>query len=369
MNRLRLIFGVLALLSVGCKRHRAAQETPPLPVETVQAIGDNIPHRMRFIGTLASQFDAVVQPRVNGYLLSIDYESGTTVRKGQLLFTIDPAQLSTSMLEAQASLESARAQLAEARNNYERAVPLAEIDAISAAQLDQYTATYKAAEATVRSTEQALRSAEMNVGYTELRSPIDGIAAHTAAHAGDYVGPNTQFDVLTTVSNIDTLTVDVAIPMAEYLKAAGRDTPVYDNGKLLSDIRLTLSDGTVYPYAGRYAYTRKDIASTTGTLVLVVSFPNPGQRLKPGEFARVDASVGPSRQVIVVPSRCVNQTQDVNSVWVIRPDSTVAYRRVTTGDTYGENWCIEEGLAAGEWVVLSGSQKLRNGTKVAPKKP
>lgn len=116
MNRLRLIFGVLALLSVGCKRHRAAQETPPLPVETVQAIGDNIPHRMRFIGTLASQFDAVVQPRVNGYLLSIDYESGTTVRKGQLLFTIDPAQLSTSMLEAQASLESARAQLAEARN-------------------------------------------------------------------------------------------------------------------------------------------------------------------------------------------------------------------------------------------------------------
>lgn len=369
MNRFRLIIGVLALLSFGCKRHRSAQVTPPLPVEAVQATAENVPHRMRFIGTLASNFDAVIQPRVNGYLLSANYESGAAVRKGQLLFTIDPEQLSTSMLEAQASLESARAQLAEARNNYQRAVPLAKIDAISAAQLDQYTATYKAAEANVRSMEQALRSAEMNVGYTELRSPIDGIAAHTSAHAGDYVGPGTQFDVLTTVSNIDTLTVDIAIPMAQYLQAAGRNTPVYNNEKLLSDIRLTLSDGSDYPYAGRYAYTRKDVASTTGTLVIVVRFPNPGQRLKPGEFARVDASVGPSRQVIVVPSRCVNQTQDINSVWVVRPDSTVSYRRVTTGDTYGENWCIEEGLAAGEWVVLSGGQKLRNGAKVAPTKP
>lgn len=369
MNRSRLLIGVLVLLSAGCKKHRSAQDAPPLTVEVAQAVTENVPFRMRFIGTLSSNFDAVIQPRVNGYLLSAAYESGAPVRKGQLLFTIDPAQLSTSMLEAQASLESARAQLSEARNNYERAVPLAKIDAISAAQLDQYTAQYKAAEASVRSMEQALRSAEMNVGYTELRSPIDGIAAHTSAHIGDYVGPGTQFDILTTVSNIDTLTVDVAIPMAQYLKAAGRDTPVYDNEKLLSDIRLTLSDGTVYPQAGRYAYTRKDVSSTTGTIVLVIRFPNPGQRLKPGEFARVDANVGPSRQTVVVPSRCVNQTQDINSVWVVRPDSTVSYRRVIPGDTYGEMWCIDDGLAAGEWVVLSGSQKLRNGAKVAPVKP
>jgi len=369
MNFTRLFLAIVVLLAAsGCKKKHAAQTVPPLPVEVVQAVADEVPLRMHFIGTLASNFDAVIQPRVNGYLLSTGYESGAPVRKGQLLFAIDPAQLSTSMLEAQASLESARAQLAEAHNNYERAVPLAKIDAISAAQLDQYTAQYKAAEANVRSMEQSVRSAEMNVGYTELRSPIDGIAADTQAHIGDYVGPGTQFEILTTVSNIDTLTVDVAIPMARYLKAAGRDTSVYDNAGLLSDIRLTLSDGTVYPVKGRYDYTRKDISSTTGTLVIVVRFPNPGQRLKPGEFARVDANIGPPRRVVLVPSRCVNQTQGVNSVWVVRPDSTVVYRQVTTGDTYGELWSIDEGLAADEWVVAAGTQKLRNGTKVAPNK-
>lgn len=366
MSRFRFYIGVLVCLSSGCGKHRPAQEAPRLTVETVQAVAEQVPLRMRFIGTLASNFDAVIQPRVNGYLLSTAYESGSPVRKGQLLFTIDPAQLSTSMLEAQASLESARAQLAEARNNYERAVPLAKIDAISAAQLDQYTARYKAAEASVRSMEQALRSAEMNVGYTELRSPIDGIAANTPAHIGDYVGPGTQFEILTTVSNIDTLTVDLAIPVAQYLKAAGRDKPVYDNEELLTDIRLTLSDGSVYPQAGRYGYTRKDISSTTGTIVVVVRFANPGQRLKPGEFARVDAQVGPSRPTVVVPSRSVNQTQDIYSVWVVGPDSTVSYRRVTLGETLGERQCIDEGLAAGERIVLTGSQKLRNGAKVVP---
>ena len=126
---------IVLLAASGCKKRRTAPTAPPLPVEVVQAVADEMPLRMHFIGTLASNFDAVIQPRVNGYLLSTGYESGAPVRKGQLLFAIDPAQLSTSMLEAQAALESARAQLAEARNNYERAVPLAKIDAISAARI------------------------------------------------------------------------------------------------------------------------------------------------------------------------------------------------------------------------------------------
>ena len=264
---------------------------PPLQVETARAVTDSIPNRMSFIGYLSSNFDAVIQPRINGFLLSKRFSNGMPVKRGQLLFTIDPDQLSTTMLAAEAALQSAKAQALEARNNYERAVPLAKINAISQAQLDQYTAQYKAAEASVRSAEQTLSSARMNVGYTELRSPIDGIIEHTAAHVGDYVGPGTQFSVLTSISNIDTLTVDVAIPMAEYLRAAGGRGSIYDNEGLLSDIRLTLADGTRYPYGGLYDYTRKDVSSSTGTLVLVVMFPNPDRSLKPGQFARVSANV------------------------------------------------------------------------------
>ena len=369
MNRLLIVAGLVsALLPAGCGRHKPKPAMPPLQVETARAVTDSIPNRMSFIGYLSSNFDAVIQPRINGFLLSKRFSNGMPVKRGQLLFTIDPDQLSTTMLAAEAALQSAKAQALEAQNNYERAVPLAKINAISQAQLDQYTAQYKAAEASVRSAEQTLSSARMNVGYTELRSPIDGIIEHTAAHVGDYVGPGTQFSVLTTVSNIDTLTVDVAIPMSQYLRYAGDRTSIYDNEGLLSDIRLTLADGTRYPYGGLYDYTRKDVSSSTGTLVLVVMFPNPDRSLKPGQFARVEASVGPVRPRVVVPQACVSQAQGVNSVWVVRPDSTAMYRRVIPGDTYGSMWCIDEGLIDGELVVTAGQQKLHNGMKVIPEK-
>lgn len=370
MNRLLIVAGLVsALLPAGCGRHKPKPAMPPLQVETARAVTDSIPNRMSFIGYLSSNFDAVIQPRINGFLLSKQYANGMPVKRGQLLFTIDPDQLSTTMLAAEAALQSAKAQALEARNNYERAVPLAKINAISQAQLDQYTAQYKAAEASVRSAEQTLSSARMNVGYTELRSPIDGIIEHTAAHVGDYVGPGTQFSVLTTVSNIDTLTVDVAIPMSQYLRYAGDRTSIYDNEGLLSDIRLVLADGSRYPLGGIYDYTRKDVSSTTGTLVVVVMFPNPDETLKPGQFARVEASVGPVRPRVVVPQQAVSQTQDIASVWVVEADSTVHYRRVTPGDTYGAMWCIDEGLNRGERVVVAGQQKLHDGAKVIPENP
>lgn len=368
----KLFTGLCAVLLItlpGCRKRSKPAEMPPLRVEVAVAGTDSVPNRMGFIGYLSSNFDAVIQPRVNGYLLTKQYENGMPVKRGQLLFTIDPDQLSTSMYAAQAQLQSARAQAAEAQNNYQRAVPLARINAISQSQLDQYTAQYKAAKASVESAEQSLRNASMNVGYTQLRSPIDGIAAHTAAHIGDYIGPGTQFSVLTTVSNLDTMTVDVAIPMSQYLRFAGQRKSLYDNSGLLSDIRLVLADGIRYPYEGLYDYTRKDVSNAAGTLTLVVMFPNPEQSLKPGQFARVETNVGPARRQIVVPQRCVSQVQGINSVWVVRADSTAEYRRVEPGDTYGTMWCIESGLADGETVVLSGQQKLHNGAKVIPVKP
>lgn len=368
MYKICFLCALPGLFFAGCSRRVPPPQMPPLRVAVVEAAADRVPTRIGAIGYLSGNFEAVIQPRVSGYLLSQHYRDGMPVRKGQLLFTIDPAQLSTSMLAAEAALESARAQALEARNNYERAVPLARIDAISQSQLDQYTAQYKAAEASVRSAEQSLASARMDVGYTRLVSPVDGVAAYSQAHVGDFVGPGTQFAVLTTVSNVDTLSVDVPIPMAEYLRYAGQRPSIYDNAGLLSDISLTLADGTKYPLPGVYDYTRKDVSNATGTLVVVVNFANPQQVLKPGQFARVEASIGPDRTCVVVPQACVSQAQGVNSVWVVEADSTASFRRVTPGATYGELWCIDEGLSPGEWVVASGQMKLHNGAKVIPVK-
>ena len=355
-----------ASLIGGCGKRRGGEAMPPLKVGVVEAVTDTVPNRMRFVSRIASNFDALIEPRVNGYLVATHFNSGMPVRKGQLLFTIDPNLLSTTLLAAEATLESARAQEVSARNNFERAVPLARIDAISQTQLDQYTAEYAAARSAVRSAEQQVRNARLQVGYTKIYAPINGIIAAGKAHVGDYVGVGTQFAVLTTISNIDTVAVNVAIPMAQYLRYAGRRPSIYENDGLLSDIRLSLADGVAYPFEGRYAYTQKDVSSAMGTIVLVVKFPNPDYMLKPGQFARVTACVGPALPCVVVPQRAVSQLQGINSVWVVARDSTARYRRVTLGRTVGDRWCILSGVEAGEWVVEAGTQKLHDGQKVRP---
>ncbi len=367
MSRLTLLFLVpLLCWGTGCRhRKEATKQVPPLRVESVAARVDTLPYRMDFVSSLASNYDAVIQPRVNGYLTARAFEYGTPVKRGQLLFTIDANLLGTTLLSAKASLESARAQAVEAENNYRRAIPLARINAISQAQLDQYMAQNSAAQSAVRSAEQALRNATLEVGYARITAPIDGVIAVAEAHVGDYVGPGTRFEVLTTISNIDTLSADIAVPMNTFLRYAGTGSTTAENSNLLHDIRLTLADGTVYPLSGVYGYTRKNIASSAGTIVLVVNFPNPDYLLRPGQFGRVRAALGRPQPCVVIPQRCVSQMQGTAAVWVVRPDSTVEYRRVKTGPTVDSLWCIDEGLRAGERVLVSGLQKVRAGMKVA----
>lgn len=363
------VLGFFTLLAGGCRERRTSIGTQPLlTVETVAARMDSIPRRVEYVGYLAGNSNAVIQPRVNGYILKIGFENGMPVKRGDLLFLLDGDLLRTTQSAAEATLESARAQELEARNNYLRAVPLARIEAISQTQLDQYTAQYAAARAAVRTAEQALRNARLEVGYTRIVSPIDGIAAATPANVGDYVGPGTQFEVLTTVSNSDTLSVALSIPMEEFIEAGGDTGPSFDNRNFLTHIRLYLADGSLYPYEGTYYYTHKDIVSAQGAISISVNFPNPDQRLKAGQFARVKAHAGRMEFCVVVPQRCVSQAQGIGSVWVLRPDSVVEFRKVELGDKYNDSWCIISGVAAGEQVLSSGMQKVRSGQKVALKK-
>lgn len=361
------LLGALLLIS-SCKSDKKSAENSPLAVPVVTVEEVEMAQHMEFIGYLQSNFDAVIQPRINGFLLSKHFDSGKPVRRGALLYRIDPTQLSTAMYAAEASLQSARAEAIEARNNYERAVPLAAMNAISQAQLDQYTAQYRASEASVRSAEESLRNARLNVSYTEIRSPINGIAGSSKAHIGDFVGPGTEFNVLTTLSNTDTLSFDVALAMNDYLRLTNNRTEIYNNEGLLSAITLTLDDGHRYPLEGFYSHTRKDISSSTGTLLLVVKFANPEGELKAGQFARVGCDIGARRPALLLPARAVSQAQGVNSVWVVRPDSTVQYRSIELGAQRDSMWVVRSGLQPSERVVLAGRQKLHEGMKIHPQK-
>lgn len=367
MQRILSIHLLLALLLLSACHHKQKEKRsiPSLEIEVAEAEADSLVMRYEFVTHLKSKYEALIQPRVNGYLLKKSFSAGMPVRRGDLLFVIDANLLNTTLYAAQAQLASAEAQAVEARNNYERAVPLARINAISQTQLDQYTSAYASARSAVQSARQSLESARLEVSYSKIYSPIDGIIAWTEVSEGDYVGPGTQFTTLTTISNTDTLSAEIAIPTSLYMRYAGRRTS-YDNRDLLSDIVLTLADGSTYKHKGTYDYTKQSISPTSGTITLVADFPNPENHLKAGEYGRITTGIGSRQRVITVPQLAINRMQGVESVWVVRPDSTVEYRVVKTGETIGDRWIVEEGLSEGEHVTVTGGQKLHNGEKIIP---
>ncbi len=370
MHRFLSLYLVLAItMCISCRHsHKAAESTPVLKIKVAEATADSMVMRYDFVTHLRSNYEAVIQPRVNGYLLKKNFTAGMPVKRGELLFVIDAELLNTALYAAQAQLSAAEAQEIEARNNYERAIPLAKINAISRSQLDQYTAAYTSARSAVQSARQSLESARIQASYAKIYSPIDGIIAWSDAHEGDYVGPGTKFSTLTTIANMDTLSAEISIPTSLYMRYAGSGHTLYDNKNLLSDIELSLTDGSPYNYKGVYNYTKQSISPTSGTITLVVDIPNPEGRLKVGEYGRITTGIGHRQRVILIPQQCVNRTQGIESVWVVRADSTVEYREIKTGEVVGNKWIVEQGLFDGESVVMEGGQKLRNGEKINPVK-
>ena len=366
MNRkfTQLMLLIVTATSLACEQHHKREEAP-LSIETARVMTTKLPYTKSFIAPISANYSATIQPRISGFLLASSFKNGMPVKRGDLIFRLDDAPQRANRLAAEATLSSAQAKAVEAKRNYERAIPLARINAISQMQLDQYTAETKAAMAAVNSAKQALRNATLDESYTRIYAPINGIISSSAATAGDYVGVGTAFSTLTTIQNIDTVSVDIAIPMNEYLAISGRKAFSYDNTSLLSDIRLRLADNSEYPEEGFYQYTRQSIASEMGTIVLVVGFRNPNYALKVGQFARISATLGAEREQTVVPQQAVTQIQNISSVWVIRADSTAEYREVRLGNTAGEWWIVEDGVSPDEIVATTGLQKLRNGMKVS----
>ncbi len=368
---MKRVFFVLAVafVAVACGERKGKTEAPAplLTVEVARAISEPVVIPMRFQSLIYSNYDATIQPRTQGYLLTKEFSKGMPVRKGQTLFTIDAAEVRLAVEANRSALSSAKVALAEATNNYRRAVPLAAIDAISQSSLDQYKAAYAAAQAKVESAQAELDNSLLELSYATVKSPIDGIIDDTGATIGDWVGQGTAYSTLATVSNTEQVGVHLQIPFARYLQLRGEGRegePSYDNRGLFSDISLILSDGSEYPYKGTYGYTERNAGDQTGTIIIVANFPNPRRELKVGQTATVVANVGSPQGVVLVPQRAVSQRLGTAGVWVVASDNSVSYRLVTLGSTFGDMWVVESGLSGGEVVVTGGTQKLRSGQKV-----
>ena len=352
------------ILFSACNSAQKQNIPEPIVVKRVEVGVDTIVNRQTFISTLSPNYIAIIQPRVNGFLSAKMFSNGMPVTRGQTIFRIDDREQRANLLAAQASLASATAKEAEAANNYSRAVPLAAIDAISKLQLDQYTAQYKAAKAAVDAAKQQLTNARLEVEYTTIKAPISGVISSAEAYAGDYVGPGTKFATLTRIENIDTLCANIAIPVREYLSWTNRRSFTYKNDDLLSDIELYLADGSLYPFKGKYSYTKTAVADNEGTMIIVITFPNADYMLKSGQFARVKCNIGKPREVFVVPTNAIKQIQGINSVWVIDKDSVARYRQVEIGNQVGNKQIVTAGVSAGEYVSSDGNINLTNGQKV-----
>lgn len=348
---------VLSLLAACAKSEKPAAPPPPPHVVVATVSQRDQPVYREWIGTTQGDVNADIRPKVEGYLLRRDYQEGSTVRQGQLLFEIDPRQTQAQLKQAEANLEQARAGLAKAEHDVQRYEPLAAQKALSQQELDNARSSRSAAQATVGALQAAVDQARLSLSWTRVTSPIGGIAGIATQQVGDLVSPQT---VLTTVSTVDPIRVAYQVSEQEYLQFQ-RD-PAMRNAEL----QLILADGSVFPQKGHIALSGREVDVKTGTITTVGIFPNPGNVLRPGQYARIRAVTNVRRAALVVPQRAVNELQGLEQVGVVGPDDVVTIKTVKAGERVGSDWIIEEGLQPGDRVITEGFAKVKSGMKVVP---
>jgi membrane fusion protein (multidrug efflux system) len=360
------------MLSSGCKEQSTGTSSPPR-VEIVEVIRQNIPVTQEFVGQIYGLFDIPIRPRVEGFLEGIHFREGSMVRKGQLLYTIDPQPFEAKVAGFRGQLAEARTLLTKAESDLERIRPLAEMNAVSQSDLDAAIAQRDAAMAGVEAAEASLESARIELGYTRIYSPINGIIGKTEAYAGDFVGRGMMENKLNEVSRIDTVMVDFHMPESQYLEIVrplleGRDSLEIQRSDTARGLSLTLADGIRYPQKGMLEFVDRQVNPTTGTLLVRASFPNPSRILRPGQFARIGAVIEWMENGLLLPQRCIRELQGTYTVFVVGEDLIVEEREVEVGQTFGTGfWIILSGLNPGERVIYEGLQKVRSGMKVDPK--
>ena len=369
----------LVLFSNGCAKKQAPLAAGPTPVSVITVHATDVPLRNEWVGTMDGYVNAQIQPQVSGYLIRQNYKEGSLVTKGQVLFQIDPRpfqatldQAEGQVSQAKGALGQAQAQLGLAQINVKRDTPLAEQRAIAQSQLDndkqtaaQQEANVRTAEGQIATAQAAVETARLNLGFTQVRSLLTGVAGQATTQVGNLVS---QQSVLTSVSQMNPIKVYFSISDKEYLALSSLKGKTSDLLSSASDLplTLTLSSGDKYPQKGRIVFVDRQLNAQTGAIRIAASFPNPGNVLRPGQFGRVSAETQVQHNVILVPQAAIQELQGTQQAYVIGPDNKVKVVNVTLGAQVGTNWVVEGGLPAGSQVITDNLQKLRDGAPVSP---
>jgi membrane fusion protein (multidrug efflux system) len=346
----------------GCKKKEKVA-AGPTEVEVAEAAKQDVQVSKEWVGSMDGSVNAVIRAQIQGYLIKQLYAEGQLVRKGQAMFQIDPRTFQAAVDQATADVAQKKARWDQTQANLARIKPLAEQNAVSKKDLDDAIGNESSAHSAYDSAKAALDKAQLDLGFTYITSPINGIAGTARAQIGNLVGPG-QTEELTTVSDVNPIKVWVPISEQEFLHAqSNRPAPGLPKRK----IDLILADGSVYPQAGEFAFADRQVDPMTGTLKIAVLFPNPGNVLRPGQYAKVRAVMATIPGAVVVPQRAVNELQGNFQVAVVGSDNKVAVRTVNTGVKTGSMMVISEGLQPGERIVVEGLQKVKDGMTVNPK--
>lgn len=353
-----------ALLAPACGKKEAAAPPPP-EVYVSPVVAKDVPVYLEIVGQTRGSQDVEIRARVEGYLESVKFTEGTFVTKGTPLYQIDPKPFEATLAAAKADLANARARLQKTSNDVARYEPLVVQKAISQQELDNALSARDAARAQVDAAAAAVDKATLDLGYCSIAAPLDGIVGTTKVKAGNLVGRN-ESTLLTTVSAVDPILFRAGISEAEYLRIAKR---IQEGGERAAkaEITLILADGTVHPQKGRIDAIEREVDPTTGTLAVQFTFPNPNRLVRPGQYGRARFVLETKAGALLVPQRAVQELQNLYSVATVGADGKVAFKSVKVGPRVEGLWVIEEGLKAGETVVVEGLQRIRDGMTVAPK--
>ena len=353
------------LLGTGCSGTGSSPPKPP-QVQVARVAREDVSLYGEWVATLDGYVNAQIQPHVTGYLVKQDYREGSFVHQDDVLFEIDPRPFQAVLDQANAQLAQAEAQLENTTLNVKRDIPEAEANAIARSQLENDTQVQLAAKANVAAARAGVEQAALNLSFTKVRSLIGGIAGIAQVQVGNLVTPAT---VLTAVSQVDPIKTYFPIGAEDYLRIADKIHPETVN--LLSStapipLQLILSSGSTYAHDGSILFADRQVDQNTGTIRMVGAFANPGNILRPGQYAKVRAVTQILKGALLIPQRAVSQLQGSDQVAVVGPDNKISIRAVQTGERVDTRWIISSGLSAGDRVVAEGTQKAKDGSTVTP---
>jgi membrane fusion protein, multidrug efflux system len=368
LKKIKILFFVIVIAPIytSCKKD-APPEAKPLEISVVKVLQQDVRLESEFTGQTFGQSDIQINPRVDGVIESVNFKEGSLVKKGQLLYTIDPLPFQEKVHQSEADLAEMQARLAKTKSDYEMMVPLAKMNAVSQRELIAAKSAYDAAAASIKASTARLQNSKIELGYSTIVAPISGLIGISKVRVGDYVRPGAS-SVLNTISDLGDVRVRFTMSEQEYLRIfreiTKKDSSLKGAGKSIS---LVLSDGSIYPEKGKISFADRQIDPTTGAVTFEAAFANPDQLIRPGQYVKIMVVTDVRKNALVIPQRSVIEMQGIYQVYVVGNDNKVDLKIIQVGPSYKDGYLVTEGLSANDKIALGGTSLLKSGSVITPK--